>query len=110
MGEHLDQGRSPARRPAALGHDLIPVEPRDLLGYTSVAELPEATETEKRVLKHGNLFVVTNRTGDIWPPGSRDLGAYFEDTRMLSAYRLHLTGEPAVCLSSQQAREGLTQI
>jgi glycogen debranching enzyme len=89
---------------------LVPAEAESLCGYRSARELPEATDPEKRVLKHGNLFVVTNRLGDIWPAGARDLGAYFDDTRMLSTYRLRLAGEPVVCLSSQQAREGRSQI
>jgi glycogen debranching enzyme len=94
----------------ALPAALEPVGPIELLGYDSCRCLPEATGTEKRVLKHGNLFSVTNRLGDIWPPGARDLGAYFDDTRLLSAFRLHVAGAPAVCLSSHQAREGRVQV
>jgi glycogen debranching enzyme len=90
--------------------ELTPIDPEKLFGYVSSSGLPEATDSEKRVLKHGNLFAVTNRLGDIWPAGARDLGAYFDDTRMLSAYRLHMAGEPVVCLSSQQSPDGRSQI
>ncbi len=86
------------------------ISPAELFGYDDTRKHPEATETEKRVLKFGNLFLVSNRLGDVFPAGARDLGAYFDDTRMLSTWHLRLAGEPVICLSSHRSREGRSQI
>ena len=82
----------------------------ELLGYDDLASLPESTGTEKLVLKRGNLFAVGGRVGDIWPPGARDQGAYFEDTRFLSKLRLTVAGGPPVVLSTQTRAEYVSQV
>ena len=84
---------------------LTPIAASELLGYDDLARLPESTGTEKLVLKRGNLFAVTGRLGDISPPGARDQGAYFEDTRFLSKLRLTVAGGPPVVLSTQTRAE-----
>src|SRR5947209_15266270 len=89
---------------------LTTVAAEELLGYGDLTRLPESTGTEKLVLKRGNLFAVTGRLGDIQPPGARDQGVYFEDTRFLSKLRLSMAGGPAVCLSTQATSEYTTQI
>ena len=61
----------------------------------------DATGTEKLVLKRGNLFAVTGRLGDVFPPGARDQGAYFEDTRFLSTLKLTVAGGPNVKVSGE---------
>jgi glycogen debranching enzyme len=82
----------------------------ELLGYDDLTQLPESTGTEKLVLKRGNLFAVTGRLGDISPPGARDQGAYFEDTRFLSKLKLTVAGGPPVVLSAQGTSEYTSQI
>ena len=82
----------------------------ELLGYDDLTQLPESTGTEKLVLKRGNLFAVTGRLGDIFPPGARDQGAYFEDTRFLSKLKLSVAGGPPVVLSTQGSSEYTSQI
>src|SRR5919201_4356083 len=89
---------------------LTTVGAAELLGYDDLGSLPESTGTEKLVLKRGNLFAVTGRLGDIFPPGARDQGAYFEDTRFLSALRLSVAGGPPVVLSTQGSAEYTSQI
>src|SRR5438128_5981347 len=89
---------------------LVTVGAAELLGYEDLGSLPESTGTEKLVLKRGNLFAVTGRLGDIHPPGGRDQGAYFEDTRFLSKLKLTVAGGPAVCLSTQSSSEYTSQI
>src|SRR5438067_8961592 len=89
---------------------LTSVAASDLLGYDDLSQLPESTGTEKLVLKRGNLFAVTGRVGDIWPPGARDQGAYFEDTRFLSKLRLTVAGGPPVVLSTQTRAEYTSQV
>src|SRR5260370_32876938 len=89
---------------------LIPASAAELLGYDDLTSLPESTGTDKLVLKRGNLFAVTGRLGDIFPPGARDQGAYFEDTRFLSKLKLSVAGGPPVCLSTQSTGEHTSQI
>ncbi|HEY6098664.1 MAG TPA: glycogen debranching N-terminal domain-containing protein, partial [Anaeromyxobacter sp.] len=87
-----------------------PASPVDLLGYDDPSQRPEATGVDKLVLKRGNLFLVANRLGDVWPPGSRDLGLFLTDTRHLSAWRLAVRGGPPLCLSSQVSPDYVAQI
>jgi glycogen debranching enzyme len=89
---------------------LTPVAASELLGYDDLTQLPESTGTEKLVLKRGNLFAVTGRLGDIFPPGARDQGGYFEDTRFLSKLKLTVAGGPPVVLSTQNTSEYTSQI
>src|SRR5437588_8529183 len=89
---------------------LAPIGMEELLGYSDLSRLPESTGTDKLVLKRGNLFAVTGRLGDIQPPGARDQGAYFEDTRFLSKLKLNVAGGPPVCLSTQSTSEYTPQV
>ena len=89
---------------------LIAITDEELLGYSDLGQLPESTGTDKLVLKRGNLFAVTGRLGDIHPPGARDQGAYFEDTRFLSLLKLNVAGGPPVVLSTQTTAEYTSQI
>ena len=89
---------------------LVTAPARELLGYEDLGSLPESTGTDKLVLKRGNLFAVAGRVGDIWPPGARDQGAYFEDTRFLSKLKLTVAGGPPVVLSTQTRAEYTSQV
>ncbi len=84
--------------------------PEELLGYKDPSEQPEATGVDKLVLKRGNLFLVANRLGDVWPAGARDLGLFLTDTRHLSCWRMAIQGGPPLCLSSQVSRDYVAQI
>ncbi len=88
----------------------LTARPEDLLGYTDPSAQPEATGVDKLVLKRGNLFLVANRLGDVFPAGARDLGLFLTDTRHLSAWRLAVRGGPPLCLSSQVSFDYLAQI
>jgi glycogen debranching enzyme len=96
----MDDGRALTR----------PASPVDLLGYDDPSQRPEATGVDKLVLKRGNLFLVANRLGDVWPPGARDLGLFLSDTRHLSAWRLSVRGGPPLCLSTQVSPDYVAQI
>ncbi len=87
-----------------------PIDPLALLGYADPSEQPEATGVDKLVLKRGNLFLVANRLGDVWPAGARDLGLFLADTRLLSSWRLHVKGGPPLCLSTQVSTDYLAQV
>ncbi len=89
---------------------LVSIGAAELLGYEDLGTLPESTGTDKLVLKRGNLSAVTGRLGDIFPPGARDQGAYFEDTRFLSSLRLSVAGGPPVVLSTQTSAEYTSQV
>src|SRR5205085_7625151 len=106
----LPQPTPRQRRAEVRAGTLSTVGAAELLGYEDLGSLPESTGTDKLVLKRGNLFAVTGRVGDIWPPGARDQGAYFEDTRFLSKLRLTVAGGPPVVLSSQSTSEYRSQI
>jgi glycogen debranching enzyme len=82
----------------------------ELFGYDDPSSRPEATGVDKLVLKRGNLFLVANRLGDVWPSGARDLGLFLTDTRHLSAWRLSVKGGPPLCLSSQLSPDYIAQI
>jgi glycogen debranching enzyme len=84
--------------------------PEDLLGYADPSTQPEATGVEKLVLKRGNLFLVANAQGDVFPAGARDLGLFLGDTRHLSAWRLSVKGGPPLVLSSQVSPDYVAQI
>jgi glycogen debranching enzyme len=86
------------------------IDPVELLGYADPSAQAEATGVDKLVLKRGNLFLVANRLGDLWPPGARDLGLYLADTRHLSAWRLQLGEGKPLCLSSQVSPDYRSQI
>jgi glycogen debranching enzyme len=89
---------------------LVTIPAAELLGYEDLTSLPESTGTDKLVLKRGNLFAVAGRMGDIWPPGARDQGGYFEDTRFLSKLKLNVAGGPPVVLSTQTRPEYTSQV
>jgi len=84
--------------------------PEELLGYADPSAQPQATGTDKLVLKRGNLFLVANRLGDVAPAGARDLGLFLTDTRHLSSWRLEVQGGPPLCLASQVSTEYVAQI
>jgi len=92
------------------GRVLVTIPAAELLGYEDLTSLPESTGTDKLVLKRGNLFAVAGRVGDIWPPGARDQGGYFEDTRFLSKLKLTVAGGPPVVLSTQTRPEYTSQV
>ena len=58
--------------------------------------------TGVHVLKHENLFMLTNAHGDIRPDG-RGLGLYDSDTRVLSTYDMQLNGVHPVVLRAGPA-------
>jgi glycogen debranching enzyme len=53
-----------------------------------------------RVLKHGDVFAVFDRFGDIERFGSGRLGIYYQDTRFLSRFTLRLNEHRPLLLSS----------
>src|SRR5215216_4318116 len=67
------------------------VEPR-------IVPIQQATDLGSvQVLKHGNLFLLTDPFGDIHPD-SRGLGLYHSDTRLISCYALRVGGGRPVLL------------
>src|SRR5215471_857796 len=62
--------------------------------------LPESGDVERLVLARRNLFAVTNRRGDIAPPGARDLGLFHLDMRHLSHLEVTIAGATPLILSA----------
>ena len=69
------------------------VEPR-------ITPIEKATDLGSvQVLKHGNLFLLTDQFGDIHSD-SRGLGLYCEDTRLLSCSVLRIGGASPAMIES----------
>lgn len=58
------------------------------------------TDDRTRVLKHGDMFAVFDRFGDVHPIGTGELGIYYEGTRFLSYFDLRLNGRRPMLLNS----------
>src|SRR6478736_1916522 len=58
-----------------------------------------------RVLKHGDLFAVFDRFGDLQPVGLGEQGLYHDGTRFLSRLELRLGGRRPLLLSSTVRKE-----
>lgn len=72
--------------------------------------LPMIGEVERLVRMRGTLFLVTDRQGDIAPPGARELGMFHQDTRHLSHYSLMVQGAQMVHLSAETSHDAFDQI
>jgi glycogen debranching enzyme len=58
------------------------------------------TDDRTRVLKHGQMFAVFDRHGDVQPVGLGEQGVYFDGTRFLSRLELRVGGRRPLLLSS----------
>ncbi len=63
------------------------------------------TDDRTRVLKHGRMFAVFDRHGDVQPVGLGEQGLYFDDTRFLSRLELRVGGRRPLLLSSTVKKE-----
>jgi glycogen debranching enzyme len=72
----------------------LPARPSDIVRATDLGSV--------QVLKHGNLYLLTDPFGDIHPD-SRGLGLYRGDTRILSSNVLRIGGERPVLLAASAA-------
>jgi glycogen debranching enzyme len=72
--------------------------------------LPSSRDTEQLVCARGSLFLVTERHGDIHPPGARELGLFHDDTRFLSHLELRIETLELVYLSSACANDAFSQV
>src|SRR5882757_57971 len=76
----------------------------------SELSLSSSRDTEQLVCARGSLFIVTDRHGDITPPGARELGLFQNDTRFLSQLELRIADLPLVYLSSEKAHDAFSQV
>src|SRR5439155_21657550 len=72
--------------------------------------LPSAGDLEQLVRAQGASFLVTDRNGDITPPGARELGLFEYDTRFLSHYQLGFESGQVVRLSAETTHDGYNQV
>jgi glycogen debranching enzyme len=77
-------------------------EPEDVVGGPAPAVVRATDLTGVHVLKHQDLFMLSNAHGDVRPDG-RGLGLYNGDTRVLSTYDLQLNGQRPVVLRAGPA-------
>src|SRR5215469_5119245 len=80
------------------------VEPR--LAFHSL----EPRKVDNLTLIDGKTFSATNVGGDIYPPGSPDVGFFHDDTRFLSHLELRIGGHRTVVLSSRTEKTFSAQI
>jgi glycogen debranching enzyme len=73
-------------------------------------KLSTVADPERLVLSRGNVFSVTTASGDICPPGARELGVFHQDTRHLSHYELVLPHGSPTKLSSDAVSAVLAQV
>jgi glycogen debranching enzyme len=81
------------------GHATISME--EAVGYAGLPCDRENPVDDALALKHDRLFLLSDRHGDIVPPGNCALGLFEDDTRLLSRYQLRAAGGPPVRLSAQ---------
>ncbi|MGC2109131.1 MAG: glycogen debranching N-terminal domain-containing protein [Candidatus Korobacteraceae bacterium] len=80
------------------------LEPR--LAFQSL----EPRKVENLTLIDGKTFSATNVSGDVYPPGSPDVGFFHDDTRFLSHLELRIGGHRTVVLSSATEKTFSSQI
>src|SRR5829696_463378 len=82
---------APTAAPSGVASGVAFVEPR-------IVPIQKATDLGSvQVLKHGNVFLLTDPFGDIHPD-SRGLGLYHSDTRLISCCALRVGGDRPVLL------------
>ncbi|MFN2564546.1 MAG: glycogen debranching N-terminal domain-containing protein [Gemmatimonadaceae bacterium] len=103
MARSASQGAvSVSERPAERQQPEGPVvSMADAVGYDGLPCDRETSVSEALTLKHDRLFLLTDRYGNITPPGSCGLGLFEDDTRILSQYELRLAGGAPSTLCAQ---------
>ena len=92
----MTRSPSPEARLEEMGLRQVPapIEPRIL--YTE----PHLANMESLELIRGRTFFVSDRSGNLMPPGAPHVGLFREDTRYLSQMELLVNGHPPVVLSA----------
>lgn len=70
----------------------------------------EPRRVNNLTLIDGKTFLATTLAGDIVPPGSTDVGLFFQDTRFLSHWELRVNHHRVVVLSAANQQNTLAQI
>jgi glycogen debranching enzyme len=79
-----------------LGLRPIPAPPEPRFLYTE----PHLSNVESLALIRGRTFFVSDRSGNLMPPGAPHVGLFREDTRYLSQIELLVNGHPPSVLSA----------
>src|SRR5271165_3282594 len=70
----------------------------------------EPRKGDNLTLIDGKTFSATNVAGDIYPPGSPDVGFFHDDTRFLSHLEMRIGGHRGVVLSASTEKTFAAQI
>src|SRR5690606_33116868 len=89
-----------AERPMSAPRELVFVDDQYYVQATS-----SLVDSQKRVLKHDEIFAVFDRFGDIHPFGHGEHGIYHRDTRFLSRFELSVAGHRPLLLNSSVSHE-----
>jgi glycogen debranching enzyme len=82
------------------GDEFEIVDPAERTELESAPSIPAEAGEEFLVVKEGDLFACSDRSGDISPQGRSGEGFYFSDTRFLAELRLTVGGAAPVLLAS----------
>jgi glycogen debranching enzyme len=82
----------------------------EAVGYAPIPCGRESPVSDALAIKHDRMFLLTNRYGNIAPPGNCSLGLFEDDTRILSHYEIRAAGTPQARLSTQIVQPYLAQI
>lgn len=103
-------GTSRVTIPTHRGEELTPVSMSEAVGYPQIPCESLASVEGAVVLKNHRLFLLTDRYGNVVPPGRCGLGLFHDDTRVLSYLQLAFRGGLPALLSTQVLRPYASQI
>src|SRR5260221_3906415 len=76
----------------------------------ALLHLPIVGDIERLVRARGAMFLVTTPQGEVTPAGARELGLFYQDTRVLSLYELHIPDRCALRLSAETAQPAYNHV
>jgi glycogen debranching enzyme len=82
------------------GDEFEIIDPAERTALESAPSIPAEAGEEYLVVKEGDLFACSGRSGDMSPRGRSGEGFYFSDTRFLAELRLTVGGAAPVMLAS----------
>ena len=91
-------------------HDQLVEIPSPHLEPRLAFQSQEPRKVDSLTLIDGKTFSATNVSGDVYPPGSPDVGFFHDDTRFLSHLELRIGGHRTVVLSSATEKTFSAQI
>src|SRR5512140_3778062 len=105
---HAAADHAGADHDATSNRRVIPMT--EAVGYAVIPCDRESPVSDALAIKHDRLFLLSDQSGNIAPPGNCSLGLFEDDTRILSHYEIRAAGTPQARLSTQVVQPYLAQI